>query len=191
MSSAIKTKNYFTIQDLESIDLKEPKKIIFDFLFRNVSLFSKNNMKNLTIKDYDIITQGTGFSIDLVRNILEGFFIDFNNFNSFISSVNIKWEHSLTKLRVQLRVFLHRLYRLAPMFNYKRAKKNLEILHHKFSLLHYWPSITTQLAVLIYVTDKNESLEIKKKMHIQKNIYSLCSCSAYSFHQARNRLNIS
>jgi hypothetical protein len=102
----------------------------------------------------------------------------------------MKWEHDLKKLNRKARIQLHRIYRFAPVFNYNRARKNLEILHVALNRKLFWPQINTQLAIVIYVTDKNDKNLQNNERILQKNIRALCNCSAYAFHRTRNILNI-
>ncbi|KKL46730.1 hypothetical protein LCGC14_2342630 [marine sediment metagenome] len=49
---------------------------------------------------------------------------------------------------------MHKFYRLAPVFDYNRARENSRILKLKLDALCFWPHMTTQVAVVIYITDK-------------------------------------
>ena len=64
-------------------------------------------------------------------------------------------------------------------------KENIRILHDIFSKAMFWPKITTQIAITIYITDKKSD---KTDFLLQKNIQAICSCSAYAFHRTRNKL---
>lgn len=90
-------------------------------------------------------------------------------------------------LNRKVRIYLHKVHRIAPVFDYNRAKKNLGILQTFLSQNSFWPQISTQIAIVIYATDKNSNND--KKL-LQKNIRTLCNCSAYAFHRTKNMLNI-
>jgi hypothetical protein len=86
------------------------------------------------------------------------------------------------------RIYLHKVHHLAPVFDYGRAVVNLRSLCRLFSQENFFPLVSTQLAIVIYITDELDKNAPKKLM--QKNIRYVCSCSAYAFHMAKNRLNI-
>ena len=94
-----------------------------------------------------------------------------------------------SKLR-QAKFYLRKAYKISPVFNYARAIANLEILHKILKKSFYWPHITTQLALTIFVTDRNDSSIQNNEYILQKNLRAFCACSAYAFHNARNKLNI-
>ena len=118
------------------------------------------------------------------------FLYDLKLINEFYRDYNMKWEHEPKKLNRKIRAHLHKIHRFAPVFNYERAKKNLEILHLLLKKKLFWPQINTQIAIVIYVTDKNDKNYQDNERIIQKNIRMLCSCSAYAFHRTRNMLDI-
>jgi hypothetical protein len=85
-------------------------------------------------------------------------------------------------------IYLRKLHRLAPIFDFPRAKENARILKHKLDVRCFMPQFTTQLAIVLYVTDLNDlSMETVVK---QSNLRILCNCSAYAFHRTRNRLGL-
>ncbi|MBA7675184.1 hypothetical protein ES703_83414 [subsurface metagenome] len=83
---------------------------------------------------------------------------------------------------------MHKIHRFAPMFDYKRAKANLRVLYKLFSRQTHFPNISTQLALVVYITDELDR-DNKHKL-LQKNIRSICCSSAYAYHNAKNRLDI-
>lgn len=46
----------------------------------------------------------------------------------------------------------------------------------------------TNIAIIVFVTDKND--KIHSKRIIQANLRLLCDCSAYSFHRTHNKLGL-
>ncbi|MHA1391817.1 MAG: hypothetical protein ACTSQT_06200, partial [Promethearchaeota archaeon] len=79
---------------------------------------------------------------------------------------------------------------IAPVFDYSRAIANLEILHKLLKKKFFWIRITTQLALIIFVTDRNDPTIAKNEYILQKNLRTFCACSAYAFHMARKKLDI-
>ncbi|MFX1365502.1 MAG: hypothetical protein ACFFCE_05875 [Promethearchaeota archaeon] len=80
--------------------------------------------------------------------------------------------------------------RLAPLFDYKRAKTNAQILKSKLESLFFWSSLTSQIAVIIYVTDLLDKNNKNKPRLIQANLRSLCNCSAYAFHRTYYKIGL-
>ena len=64
----------------------------------------------------------------------------------------------------------------------------LIILYRLFDLKNFWPTLTAQLAILIYITASLDSKNTKKIL--QKNIRIICNCSTYAFHRKKNCLEI-
>ena len=126
----------------------------------------------------------------IVQNKVEKFLSDLIYLNKFFHDYKMKWEYEPKKLYRKARMQLHRIYRFAPVFNYNRARRNLEILHSNLKKKLFWPQITTHIAIVIYVTDKNDKNFQDNERILQKNIRALCNCSAYAFHRTRNILNI-
>ena len=86
-------------------------------------------------------------------------------------------------------MFLHKVYHLSPVFNYKRAKQNAGILRKRLDCLCFQPQIMTQIAVIVFITDFLDKSKAQKA--IQSNVRALCSSSAYAYHRTRNKIGIS
>ena len=102
--------------------------------------------------------------------------------------------HDLMEYRFNvLQQHLKELYHVAPIFNLQRATHNAKVLLTMLDQKNYCPVLSTQLALILFVTDTRDSLvkEGKKKPILQVNIRNLCKTSAYAFHRARNKLGIS
>jgi len=84
------------------------------------------------------------------------------------------------------RIYLHKCYRIAPIFDYRRARENLIQLQEFFRLEGYIQKISTQITFAIYITDKNNTSTHRKIK--QNNLRRLTSCSAFAFHRLINRL---
>ncbi|MFX1259974.1 MAG: hypothetical protein ACFFAN_19165 [Promethearchaeota archaeon] len=176
----------FKINTLRNIELRS---VILNFLFRYISLVDKINMvRQISEAEYNEITSETHISFSIVSTTIKKFLMDLVWFQEFLKKCKIS--HNPKNLGNKVRAYLHKIYRFAPIFDYKRARRNLEILHRVLSQLNFWPQITTQLALLIYITDKNDKNKLNNKKILQKNLRALCSCSAYAFHRTRNILKI-
>jgi len=166
--------------------------IILNYLFRNISFINNNNnrlIKNYNPSEYLKISSKTHISTSIIKETIENFLINLKNFKSFLK--NCKIQHDPKNLNRKIRINLHKIHRIAPVFNYNRAKKNLEILQSFLAKKNFWPTMSTQIAVVIYITDKNDESYPENEKILQKNIRTLCNSSAYAFHRTRNILNIS
>lgn len=159
----------------------------------NTIVFTPRDGFSAFLKDivYPKIAEKTNYHIQLIETIVKGFLHNLKNFKSFIKKNPIKWSPDLTKLEKKVRIYLHKLYRLTgEVFNFKKSKRNLHILYKKLEFLNSWPQISTQLAFVIYITNKNSSGADEDKRMLQKNIRELCNCSAFAFHSLRNKLGL-
>lgn len=163
------------------------KPIVLDYLFRNIRFITNNEkIRALTTFEYKNITKDTNIPVKLIHKFVSCFLIDLLRFRRFIQ----KNPQVLTSRdqRKKVRIYLHKLHRIAPVFDYKRARKNARILRKKLDHLFFWPQVMTQIAVTVFVTDvldKNKPQKI-----IQTNLRSLCCCSAYAFHRTRNKVGL-
>ncbi len=191
------TNNAITLtkQIVEKDDIPEyglNGKAIINFLFRYESLIDNNNKIRAPYSlNLDKIAEKTKSSRSVVSFIFNNFLRELKDFHDFLTTRYDNWIPGRRHIYEMLNIFLKRLYKTAPIFNYERAKKNLVSLHNLLTITYYWPHITTQLALLIFVTDRNDPNITDKSYILQKNLRMLCTCSAYAFHCARNRLNIS
>jgi hypothetical protein len=167
------------------------KKVILDYFFRSESLLdSTGTVIKLDYLLVENIAKETQISRELVFKAMEEFLRRVVYFKQFLESGLIAWAPEKQQLYRKVRVYLHKAYKIAPVFDYQRAKKNLELLHMLLSRNFFWPHIPTQLALVIFVTDRNAPSITNNSFILQKNIRALCSCSAYAFHMARNKLGI-
>ena len=162
------------------------KSIILDFIFRNISLTKNERIHVLTKTDYDLVNSKLDIPTVLIHKYCSRFLVNLVQIKKFLN----KYPYVL-KSRNQERkvlIYLRKIYRLAPVFDYKRAKENTRRLRKKLDYLCFWPQVMTQVAVVIYITDL---LDKKKPQKIiQSNLRALCCCSAYAFHRTRNRIGL-
>ena len=163
------------------------KSIILNYLFRNFSFATnKENIRVITISEYDLISEALNVPKSLVHKFISRFLVDLQLFKNFLIK-NPEILKSKDQER-KVRIYLHKLYRLAPIFDYKRARENARILKKKLDHLFFWPQMMTQIAVTIFITDILDK-DTTPKM-IQANLRTLCSCSAYAFHRTRNKVGL-
>jgi len=171
---------------------KNIKASILDYLLRNLSLYKKNSEKisDSFLKEvYSVLPEEFLIPHPIINYLLENFLTNLKYFRDLLRNCKIKWYKKDSKGRYRhVKIYMHKLHRLAPIFDYKRACSNLETLHKLFSFEGYWPHLTTQLALVLYITDAKSDAEPRLQ---QNNIRLICNCSAYAFHRARNILRLS
>ena len=193
MTEATKDKNKiaFPLETSPELPQKELKVRLLNVLLRNFSVLSKGKIcQSLKDDDLKLLSSTINNSRPVVQDYVEKFLYNLKNLEKFFQNYKIKWAYEPTKLYRKARIQLHRIYRFAPVFNYNRARKNLEILHSVLKEKLFWPQINTQIAIVIYVTDINDKNFQDNERLLQKNIRALCNCSGYAFHRTRNILRI-
>jgi len=163
---------------------KSYKTLVLNYLFRMYVFPTK---KPISILQYKLMSTKLKIPVNVVRTFIKRFLKDLIKLQEFLNSGDLIF--TSRNQASQIKVFLHRLYRLAPIFDYKRAKKNAKILKMKLDALYFWPTITTRVAIIIYVTDLYDPLQNNKIK--QTNLRVLCNCSAYAFHRSRNKIGLS
>jgi len=167
------------------------KKRVLNYFFRYESLTNGDNsfieLSHFFVKN---IAEQTHVPDILVLDILSKFLKEVKAFNNLLSSGYITWTPERKRLYRKIRVYLHKAHKIAPVFDYNRSRKNLEFLHVLLDRKFFWPHVPTQLALVIFVTDRNDPNLVNNNFILQKNLRTLCSCSAYAFHMARNKLKI-
>ena len=180
------------LKEEDATELVLNRKAIINFFFRYQSLVDDNN--KIRISDglnLEKIAEKTNTSKGVVLYIINDFYRELKDFHECLTTRYENWTPGRRHIYEKLNNYLEGLYETAPIFNYQRAKKNIDVLHYLLSTSNYWPHITTQLALLIFATDRNDPYVKVGDYILQKNLRMLCTCSAYAFHSARNKLNIS
>jgi len=168
----------------------EVRETILNYLFRNISFSTKRDkVRAITLDENKLVSDDTGIPEILVHKFLSQFLLDSIKFRKFLYK-NPRVLSSKNQLSI-ISILLRRFFRLAPVFDLKRAKENAKILQDKLGRLCFWPQIMTQVAIIIFVTDLlDDTLSRKYLKIIQSNLRVLCSCSAYAFHRTRNKIGL-
>jgi hypothetical protein len=169
----------------------EARKRVLSYFLRFESL--EDLVRNFTDLDrllVNRISKEAHVSESFVVNEMGRFLEEIVRLTQFLRSGLISWNANGKGLFRKVRVYLHKIHKIAPVFDYSRAVKNLEILHALLKGSFFWPHITTQLALVVFVTDRNDVSCSGKDYILQKNLRTFCACSAYAFHRARNKLGI-
>ncbi|MFW9973567.1 MAG: hypothetical protein ACFFDF_25530 [Candidatus Odinarchaeota archaeon] len=164
--------------------------IVLDYLCRRISfVFANEKIRVLTNTEITLISNATQIPKILVHKFIACFLIDLIHIKKFFKDNErlISSKHHDRKVRI----YLHKFHRLAPIFDYKRARENAKRLQVKLNFLCFRPQIMTQIAIVIFITDLLDSRPSRKvNKIIQGNLRALCSCSAYAFHRTRNKLGL-
>lgn len=188
MTQIIK-KDYTWISPLTTIgkSQQEVKEIVLNYLFREICFVSHpQNIRALTTQEYKDINESFDIPISLIHSVISNFLVDLVYFREFLRSYSFTYNY--TKSLRKLQIYLHKLHRFAPIFDYSRAKENARILKNILNKKCFLPQFTTQLAVVLFVTDLNDK-EHEERI-IQTNLRVFCNCSAYAFHRTRNKLGL-
>ena len=167
--------------------LDKYNKIILNYLFRNVAFVGKRDkirtIPNIIQKQ---MSSKLKIGIKTINIFIDKFLNTLVRMNQFVEE-NGHFAYSKNP-NIIVQTYLHKLYRLAPVFDYKRARVNAKILRKKLDAHCFWPKASTQVAVVIYITDKLDTSQENKLL--QTNLRSFCNCSAYAFHRTRNKIGL-
>ena len=191
MSNILRSKTYVMSLDPkkleENISFKLRRSKILHYFISAFSL-TKNDTTLITISNQGLerISEKIGLPYNQVYAYIRQFLAQVAYFRKLSQGCKIR--RGSGNMERKTRIYLHKIHRFAPVFDYERARLNLKMLYRLFSKQRYLPSISTRLALVIYITDELD--KDKKDKLLQKNIRSICSCSAYAYHNAKNRLDI-
>ncbi len=167
------------------------KEKVLNYFFRFESFANNTNeYKELTPLIVGKIVKETNLPDFVVLNTVFEFITKATQFSRALSLGLISWGSGAKSVLRQTKFYLRNVHRIAPVFNYFRAISNLEILHKLLKKNFFWPRISTQLALTIFVTDRNDPTITKNEYILQKNLRIFCACSAYAFHMSRKKLSI-
>lgn len=156
-------------------------------LLREFSLVSYNNkIRTLTPQEYTTLASKIRLSVSEIKPIVRKFLVWLVYFRKFLRTY--QFSYAYTKELRKLKIYIHKLHRIVPVFDLDRAVENARILKLKLNTINFLPQFLTQLAVVIYVTDLND-IKYKKRIK-QINLRILCNCSAYAFHRTRNKIGL-
>ena len=166
---------------------------VLNYIFRHYSLSILENEQNFELEDQIEIELKKEFRLDsgyifghIKKTLRKIYYL-----NQFFRNYHFTWYPKPEILYRKTKIYLYKIVKIAPIFDYKRGKENLKNLQKLFFRMGFCPHITTQLALTIFITDL-KSGESKKNNFtpiIQRNIRTLTSCSAYAFHRSRNKIN--
>ena len=172
-----------------AVDIHNLKRKILSRLFRMKSILKGGN--SLEIKNsisQEVIRNITREEIipeNLINTLITQYLLHIRAFSRFMGSCIITRGYSPGAKFRKARVYLHKIHKIAPVFNYTRAKFNLRSIQTFFHRTTIWPRISTRLALTIYITDKKV---FPNKPLQPSNIRALTHCSAYAFYHNKKVL---
>ena len=188
MTEILKKKVVEPPQVLRSAKQKKLKPRLLNCLFRYTSFIDGNeNLRRISDIECKVLSSRTKIPVYRVRLILDQFLNDLTHFKEFLRSGLLAY--SISDQARKVRIYLHKVHRLAPVFDYKRARENARRLKLKLDQLLFWPQVMTQVAVVIFITDFLDKRWDDNKL-LQTNLRALCDCSAYAFHRTRNKIGL-
>lgn len=188
MTEILKKKVVEPPQVLRSAKQKKLKPRLLNCLFRYTSFIDGNeNLRRISDIECKVLSSRTKIPVYKVRLILDHFLNDLTHFKKFLRSGLLTY--SISDQARKVRIYLHKVHRLAPVFDYRRARENARRLKLKLDQILFWPQVMTQVAVVIFITDFLDKRWNDNKL-LQTNLRALCDCSAYAFHRTRNKIRL-
>ncbi|MBD3253782.1 MAG: hypothetical protein GF383_01750 [Candidatus Lokiarchaeota archaeon] len=165
--------------------LTDVRQLVIEHCFRHHSV--KRLFSKLPYSVSFAISSNTGLPINAVNNQLVKAINAIKHFVKFLRSIPLSYDPK--KRFLKARVYLHKIHKIAPVFNYTRARENLKRLQSCLKTINYYPQLGTQLAFTIYVTDLKDTSEFRKDKLIQANVKTLCACSSYAYHRLKHKIH--
>jgi hypothetical protein len=178
----------FGARKKKAIITRQLKICLLNCLFRYTSFVDgSENLRRISDIECKVLSSKTRIPVSKVRKILDKFLVDLTHFKEFLRSGLLTY--SISDQARKVRIYLHKIHRLAPVFDYRRARENARRLKLKLDQLLFWPQVMTQVAVIIFITDYLDRHWNDSKL-LQTNLRALCDCSAYAFHRTRNKIRL-
>jgi hypothetical protein len=128
----------------------------------------------------------------ITETVIRHFLRQIATFSEFMGSCDIKWGYTPEAQYRKCRIYLHKVHKIAPVFDYKRARVNLGALQAFYDRTVRSPRISTLLALTIFIADRKRQCETKinekLKFLLKSNIRAITHCSAYAFYGNLNFL---
>ena len=126
-----------TKQIVEKDDINElgiNRTAIINLFFRYESLVDDSNkVRAPDSLNLDKIAKKAKTSKGVVLYILNSFLGQLKDFHDFLTTRYENWTPGKRHIYERLNVYLEKLYVTAPIFNFQRAKKNIDVLHYLLS----------------------------------------------------------
>ena len=134
--------------------------------------------------DYERVARKAKCDVETVMRIIRHFIDHLEPFRSFLEKVKIEWPLEKTRHVRKLRIYLHKMHKIAPVFDYHRARVNLEILETYLRNQCIYISPLAKIGLVILKTDSH----LYKGEILIKNIRALCNLIPRTFDVARRKI---
>jgi len=189
-NNALLIKNNFSPYKDASKEETNKEKVLNCFFRLESFADNRSEYKELSQLSVGAIVEEVNLPDSVVLATTLKFIAEASQFSQALSLGLTSWGSGEKSRLRQAKFYLRKAHKIAPVFDYFRAITNLGILHKLLKHCFYWPHITTQLALTIFITDRHDSEIVKGHYILQKNLRAFCACSAYAFHTSRNKLSI-
>ena len=181
---------YSKEKKLPQISNRKFKSVVLNILLRHKFLrLSSNETAGIVSKNsFDKISRWTNFSQDFVKQVVRRYLFDVENYKKFVQNSKFKWPYELDQSWKKASIYLRKMHRIAPVFDYERARINLRTLQQALYKKRFWPRLSTQLSVTIRVTDMLDK-NYEEKL-VQSYVRYMCKSSAFAYHKTKNLLKI-
>ena len=162
MTQSLKTQEYklrlkteYNINYLNLKNRRQRKTLILNYLFRHVLIITKREkIRAIPQIRYKEMSSKLNIDVTLIHSVVSKFLVDLVRIKDCMNKKGINKSGYILYSKNQSRLvrsYLHKFHRLAPVFDYKRARENSRILKIKLDELCFRPIVTTQLAIIIYI----------------------------------------
>ncbi|KKL93004.1 hypothetical protein LCGC14_1879060, partial [marine sediment metagenome] len=154
MTQTVRKHNFGALSqfDYSDIGLKSQNDLrpfLLNKLFRQFSFATYNqNVSSLRPLEYTKLALVTKLPVKIIYPIIKGFLIELVYFKRFLRKHTFSFDET-AKLD-KLITFLNKVHKLAPVFDFKRARENARILKIKLQEMCFFPHFTTQIAIVVF-----------------------------------------
>lgn len=181
MIDGTKSDNKISSQVIYKSFRSEYESVIDNFL-RNYSIL---NYRSLQMEE---ISTAISNSLSHIPNFyisraIDCFLAQMNNYHRLEQP---KWQPDRAQRVRNIAKLLQKINTFAPVYDLNRSLVNADILQEVLSACNLYLQLSTQISLIIFITDLKSQMQDDIKPLIQKNIQEITQCSPYAFHRSRN-----
>ena len=130
IATKIVDEGYSKEKELAQISNKKIEFVVLNVLLRHRFLrLSSDEMVGIVSKiSFEKISRWTNLSQDVVKPVVRRYLLDVENYRRFVQNSGFKWPFELYQSWKKARIYLRKVHRIAPVFDYERARINLRTL---------------------------------------------------------------
>ncbi|KKL72628.1 hypothetical protein LCGC14_2083030, partial [marine sediment metagenome] len=147
MTQTVRKHNFGTLSQFDYSDIgldsqNDLRPFLLNNLFRQASFATYNqNVSSVRPSEYTKLASTTKLPVKIIYPIVKGFLIELVYFKRFLRKHIFSYNET-AKLD-ELITFLNKVHKLAPVFDFKRARENARILKIKLQEMCFFPHFTT------------------------------------------------